>query len=817
MIPDPRFPERAPTPARRFSFPVRPPRLGRVRIASWTALAFLAALAWPAAPAPAAPVPGYRLATTWPAAAHGLGNASAIASDPSGGIWLLDGPAGAVVAMTDDGAVREQRSVPDDALDLAIDADGDLYFGRYDPLPPRGQAVYNASRVAPDGSIVWNRRCECGTGSGVAWTPGRVWLTEKGGGMTWLGDRDGRVTGDLTEKRAAERFPADMDAGPDGTLFATDIVGGQVWSWPPPYLPGRAQAWSMLEASGPFRVGVGTQADGETVVAVLFGEGLVRAHRPDGSLLARFHVPGEPADIAVGTDARIHVLDRASGDVRVYAVGPPATPTPPPPDPPRVRGSCELVGTRTVAAAKADRCGEAVVTLTLSASCPPDAVVGAEVALLIDRSLSMSKGDQMGAARDAATRFLGGLDMRFHRASVVAFSSDAVLLHPLSNDPASIQTTVDGLRASGSGTHIEAAILTAMAHLRTEGRPNALPVLILLTDGDPTAPSAPEPDVAALAAAELARAGRAYIVTIGLGRFIDSRLLEAMASTPQDFYYSPNAVDLDRIYDTILDVVRSIGITDLVIRDRPAAPAFRLVPGSSDPPALVVDDGWQWTRPVLPVDGLVLSHTIKALLPGTQGIGPAEVRYVDADGTRRGWSFPAPSLDVQLPAAPPPGDGTPSAPATPPLPPPPPPAACPPDADWRVALSVYPDVTGFGPYACPGCSGGFRAGDHWERPSWRSPATIVVRNSAGKVLWLGPVGATPRGPSYVLARLCEPPPYRITMERLPEGYVSCPNSPPLRELNANDFQRGYSGVGFALWHGCGRPTPTPVPMLPPCP
>ena len=60
------------------------------------------------------------------------------------------------------------------------------------------------------------------------------------------------------------------------------------------------QSVTMREGSGPFRIGVGAQADGELLVAVLFSDGLVRVHRPDGRLEARFTVPGEPIVPATG-------------------------------------------------------------------------------------------------------------------------------------------------------------------------------------------------------------------------------------------------------------------------------------------------------------------------------------------------------------------------------------------------------------------------------------------------------------------------------------------------------------------------------------
>ena len=114
------------------------------------------------------------------------------------------------------------------------------------------------------------------------------------------------------------------------------------------------------------------QADGAVLVAILFSDGLIRVHRPDGTLVARFFTPGEPADLAMGLGDRIYVLDDVSGEVQVWVPGPPATPTPVPPDPPIDPGSCAVSGTKTINPTFIDHCGNVQVTLRLEATCPPD-------------------------------------------------------------------------------------------------------------------------------------------------------------------------------------------------------------------------------------------------------------------------------------------------------------------------------------------------------------------------------------------------------------------------------------------------------------
>jgi hypothetical protein len=794
----------------------------------WGGLAAsLAALAWAAAVrgAPSAAIPGYRLEATWPAAQHGLAMPRSLTTGPDGRVWVLDGSARSAVALAPDGTVSERRPVPADALDLAVDAAGDLFLGRHNEN--RGAA----GRYGSGGAKRWDRDCRCGTGAGVALTTGRVWLTTPTAGvLTWLGAADGGVTGQLAGRGAADGFPSDVAAAPDGTLFATDPVGRALMAWAPPYLPGDVTRWPLLESNGPFRVAAGADSGGDTLAAVLLADGTVRVHRADGALVARFLVPGQPADLAIGQGARIYVLDDETGDIRVYTPGAPPTNTPPPPDPPLGRGSCTMTGSYELRPDVIDRCNTTTVRLSLDATCPPEAVVGADVAVVMDHSLSMNLGrgkKRIDYARAAAKQFVAGLDFRYHRAAVVTFADDATVAQPLTADRAAVLAALDPYRGQ-SGTNIEAGIRAAMDHLTRAGRPNALPVIVLLTDGAPTLPTVPESNMAALVAAERARSRRAYIVTIGLGDTIDSRLMAAIASSPDDFYYAPDPADLNRIYDTILRVIGRLGVTDLVIEDTPRSGFVQYVPGSGAPPPLVVNDTLTWNRPALPPGGLVFTYTLRAAgAPGRGPAGQARLRYVDADGTHRTFAVPRTDLSVRLPAGPPgpgptvaPGTAEPSA-----TPPPVTPAPCPPGAAaWSVGLQVFPDTVGAGGYSCPGCNGVYDAGDQWRSQGGPvGPVILSVADAAGRTLWRGAVAQSGSGPLRALIRLCSPPPYTVAMDALPAGYAACPNSPARRVLGAGAFGDGrHAEARFGLWTVCGPVAPVPtVPAsataLPACP
>lgn len=789
------------------------------------------ALAWPAA-GQGAPIPGYRPVAVWPAATHGLAAPQAIAAGPDGRIWLLDGSqpplARSLVALSPEGQKLETRPAPPDALDLAPEPGGDIYLGSAAGSPRYHRTI---GRYGPSGTPVWTQPEEGASGTGVGATAGRVFLTDPlkttfkenkpSGGIRWRGRADGRVSGAMVPQGAANGFPSDVDVAPDGTLFATDLLGDAVFTWAPPYLPNDFVRWTLIETSGPWRISVGAQEDGAGLVGVLFSEGLVHVHRPDGQLLARFHVPGEPADLAMDRRGRLYFLDDADGSIRVFAPGQPPSPTPVPPDPPRGPQSCRMEGLKQVQPAVVDRCGKVQVTLKLDAACPPGAASGADVLLVIDTSLSMHSQGRMPGARDAARRFLAGLDLRYHRLGVVTFHGTARVAQPLTTDRAKLEAVIQGLIPEDSGTNIHAGLRVAADHQRDAGRPDALPVIILLSDGEPILPLAPEPATAALVAAERARARRTYIVTVGLGKFIDSLVLTGIASSPQDFYYAPDVVDLQRIYDNILKVVAGLNVTDMVVEDLPAAGRVSYLEGSSLPPALLVDRSLTWNRPALPQGGLVFSYTLRAQLPGAGPVGQTKVRYLDADGTRRSYSFPEPALEIRLPvqgATPPGGSPSPGSPApTATLPAPPPPQSCPAGQAHVLTLESWKDLVGVGGYRCPGCNAVFDSGDYPGRYSRtllpQELPTLVVRGADGTVLWVGQPTAQAGSPPAAQVRLCVPPPYTVSLERLPSGMVSCPNSPLVRNVGPGDFgPAGQAVLRFPYWRGCrGLPTPEALP------
>ena len=323
---------------------------------------------------------------------------------------------------------------------------------------------------------------------------------------------------------------------------------------------------------------------------------------PDGA-------PISPDDIALDSAGQIFLSDRGAAAIHVLEPGvdpdaPTATPTPMVTPTPSSR-ACVVHGDK-VAAPPRIILGETVsVTLTLTADCPgKSGRSGADIVLALDRSGSM-EGAKLEAARDAAADLAVLLDVRFHRIGLVSFAEDAELIAPLSHDVLATLDGLDSLSAEG-GTNLAAAVRVPADHLAAEGRPDALPVIILLTDGRHTTPGAGDP----LFESASAQAAGIRIHTIGLGFDVDADTLRTMAGSDARFHPAPRPSDLFPIYTDILrEVVTSLA-GRLVIDDLMGADV-EYVMGSSSPPAVEAPARLRWGRSLLPSDGITLTYLVR--------------------------------------------------------------------------------------------------------------------------------------------------------------------------------------------------------------
>jgi Mg-chelatase subunit ChlD len=282
------------------------------------------------------------------------------------------------------------------------------------------------------------------------------------------------------------------------------------------------------------------------------------------------------------------------------------------------------------------------VTLTLAADCPVrTTITGADIMLVIDRSGSMA-GANIDAAKAAATSFLELLDVRHHRIGIVSFSDTARLDVGLTTDSVAVADGVAVLNAQG-GTNITEGLRVADDHLQTEGRAEALPVIVLLSDGRHGGPIPPGPR------ANAARNRGVQIYTVGLGASSDPDVMLEIAGSPERYFFAPSPEELFPIYTEILRIVVSSLAGNLIIDDE-MSEFVTYLGGSASPPALEGGERLRWGRSLLPATGITFTYDILPLVPGlipTNRIAGAE--YTDGDGVRRTYGFPVPQIMVITP------------------------------------------------------------------------------------------------------------------------------------------------------------------------
>ncbi|MGB9872617.1 MAG: VWA domain-containing protein [Anaerolineae bacterium] len=168
-----------------------------------------------------------------------------------------------------------------------------------------------------------------------------------------------------------------------------------------------------------------------------------------------------------------------------------------------------------------------------------------DVMLVIDRSGSMS-GQPLADAKVAAKGFVDRMNMAQDQIGLVSFADSATLNQQLTHSANAVKSAIDALSAGGS-TNMTAGINAAQAEL-TSSRHNlaARPVILFMSDGQPTV----DTPASAVAAAQAAKNAGTRIFTIGLGS-VDDNLMRQIASSPSDYYYAPTSADLAAIYQTI--------------------------------------------------------------------------------------------------------------------------------------------------------------------------------------------------------------------------------------------------------------------------
>tara|TARA_B100000508_G_scaffold140255_2_gene140703 strand:- start:10379 stop:11767 length:1389 start_codon:yes stop_codon:yes gene_type:complete len=199
-------------------------------------------------------------------------------------------------------------------------------------------------------------------------------------------------------------------------------------------------------------------------------------------------------------------------------------------------------------------------------------VIPTDVAVAIDLSGSMNNdGDNppqpVTDALAAASQFVNTLKEE-DQVSVIAFATRAAVVTELTNLHGAVANAISGLEISPAEevgfTNTVDALLTAQTELNSvRHNEDARRVLVLLTDGLPTA--AGDEDVISTTeeTAQMLDDDSIEVYAIGLGQNVDQQFVRNLASDGSNAYFAPTGADLMSIYAEITSSLCESGVTKI--------------------------------------------------------------------------------------------------------------------------------------------------------------------------------------------------------------------------------------------------------------
>lgn len=302
--------------------------------------------------------------------------------------------------------------------------------------------------------------------------------------------------------------------------------------------------------------------------------------------------------------------------------------------------------------------GDAEVTLNIKGTPPADVVMPNDIILIIDKSGSMTSDNRIGAAKNAAKGFIDLMDMSKHQVGIVDFSSESnVNTFPLGTDVNAAKAYIDTLQANG-GTATAKAIDKAVEALSNH-RPEAQPVIVIMTDGNATEPSN-NPYQKAIESAQAAKDAGIVFYTIALLGPNDNpstsgpnELLKQMATTESHHHFVLGSTGLSDIYAAI---VKEIGVASAynVVVNEIVSSDFEIVQDSyidNIPKPTVNGNTLTWSFLELKNKDLQFKYKIRPKdksKAGTFKVSDAssQITYKDYAGASRTKAIPNASLTV---------------------------------------------------------------------------------------------------------------------------------------------------------------------------
>ncbi|MED1915769.1 IPT/TIG domain-containing protein [Bacillus thuringiensis] len=310
---------------------------------------------------------------------------------------------------------------------------------------------------------------------------------------------------------------------------------------------------------------------------------------------------------------------------------------------------------------------EAEVSLSIQGTPPVNVVQPNDVILIIDKSGSMrpennNGEDKMAAAKEAAKGFIDLMDFTKHQVGIVDFSStNSISTFDLTTDAAAAKNYVDTINANG-GTATGDAIDKAINLLQNH-RPEAHPVIVIMTDGDATEPKNNAYNYAKEKAQAAKDAGIVFY-TIALLKSTENPdtsgpnlLLREMATTSAHHHFVLGSTGLKEIYAAIVKEIGLASAYDVTITDIVGSD-FEIVPGSYDnniPKPEVNGSTLTWKIAELKNTELTFTYKVKPKDVSKAGNLPltnsdSKITYKDYAGSSRSKLIPSLTLQVKLPA-----------------------------------------------------------------------------------------------------------------------------------------------------------------------
>jgi uncharacterized protein YegL len=297
---------------------------------------------------------------------------------------------------------------------------------------------------------------------------------------------------------------------------------------------------------------------------------------------------------------------------------------------------------------------EMEVTLNIQGTPPLNIVKPNDVVLVLDKSGSMTIDNRINAAKDAAKGFVDLMDLNQHRVGVIGFS-DYAGKYNLNSDAIATKSYIDTIQASGS-TNTGGAITEAI-NMLSNHRPEAQPVIVLLTDGE-----ANSYDYAKQQAQAAKDAGIVFYTIALLGANDNpetsgpNSLLKEMATTSHHHHFVLGSAGLSEIYEAIVEEIGIASAYDVEVKET-VAPNFEIVPGSYDnniPKPTVVGNVLTWNFIELKNEPLTFKYKVRAKKDVKVGTYPVtetlSMTYKDYTGVNRTYSVPSSNVTLKYPA-----------------------------------------------------------------------------------------------------------------------------------------------------------------------